>query len=117
MRKRYKRMVAGMVDKAGRRKGKKADPWFVYILECSDGSFYTGVTKDIERRLAEHNAGRASRYTRTRLPVRLRYQEPCTGRAEALARECSIKALPRAKKEQLVENQATGGTRGISKPG
>lgn len=102
MKKRYKRMVAGMVDKAGRRRKNKDEPWFVYILECSDGSFYTGVTKDIERRFAEHNAGRASRYTRTRLPVRLRYRERCAGRAEALARECAIKALRRARKEQLV---------------
>lgn len=104
MRKRYKRMVAGMVDKAARRKKKRDDPWFVYILTCNDGSFYTGVTKDIERRLAEHNAGRASRYTRTRLPVRLSYREQCPGQAEALARECAIKALSRARKERLVSD-------------
>ncbi|MBI5525245.1 MAG: GIY-YIG nuclease family protein [Deltaproteobacteria bacterium] len=76
--------------------------WFLYILECGDGSFYTGVTNDIERRVAQHNAGKASRYTRTHLPVKLVYSERCGTRARALVREREIKALPRRKKEALV---------------
>ncbi len=95
-------MLAGMQKK---RRRKKSEPWFLYILECSDGSFYTGVTKDVDRRLSEHNAGKASKYTRLRLPVRLRYTEKCAGRTEALVRECQVKALPRAKKEALVSAQ------------
>jgi putative endonuclease len=95
----YKRMLKGMQKK---RRRKKGEPWFLYIIECSDGSFYTGVTKNIGRRLQEHNAGKASKYTRLRLPVRLRYTEECAGRAEALVRECEVKALSRAKKEELV---------------
>jgi putative endonuclease len=98
----YKRMLKGMQEKA---RSKKAEPWFLYVLECSDGSFYTGVTKDVRRRLDEHNAGRASKYTRLRLPVRLLYTEECAGRTEALVRECEVKALPRAKKKELVSAQ------------
>jgi putative endonuclease len=100
----YKRMLAGMQKK----RRKKGEPWFLYILECSDGSFYTGVTKDIDRRLSEHNKGTASKYTRLRLPVELRYTEECAGRAEALVRECQVKALPRKKKEELVRGPPAG---------
>ena len=76
----------------------------VYILECADGSFYTGWTNDIDKRLAAHSAGRGSRYTRSRLPVTLRYTEVCAGRSEAMRREQEIKALSRADKLRLVEN-------------
>ena len=58
-------------------------PWFVYIIECSDGSFYTGITNDLERRQQQHNEGTASRYTRSRRPVTLRYQEVCESRSQA----------------------------------
>jgi Predicted endonuclease containing a URI domain len=68
----------------------------VYILECGDGSLYTGWTNDIQKRLAAHRAGSGSRYTRSRLPVALRYVEPCGDRRRAMARECEIKALSRA---------------------
>ena len=78
------------------------DPWFLYILECRDGSFYTGITKDIKRRLHMHEAGRASSYTRTRRPVRLLYEEPCSNRVAALVRECAVKALSRKEKEILI---------------
>ena len=67
-----------------KKRRKKGEPWFLYIIECSDGSFYTGITKDVDRRLQEHNAGKASKYTRRRLPVRLRYTEECADRTEAL---------------------------------
>jgi len=74
----------------------------VYILECSDGSFYTGVTNNIERRQQQHNEGTASRYTRSRRPVVLRYQEICGSRSQALIRECSLRLLSRKEKEELV---------------
>lgn len=75
----------------------------VYMLECADGSLYTGWTNDIEKRMAAHSAGRGSRYTRSRLPVSLRYVEPCDGRSEAMRREQEIKALSRAEKLRLME--------------
>lgn len=80
-------------------------PWMVYIMECSDGSFYTGVTNDIERRQKQHNEGTASRYTRSRRPVILRYQELCGSRSQALIRECSLRLLSRKEKEALVKAQ------------
>lgn len=88
-----------------RRDGSAAasnQPWFVYIIECSDGSFYTGITNDLERRQQQHNEGTASRYTRSRRPVTLRYQEVCESRSQALIRECSLRLLSRKEKEQLV---------------
>lgn len=77
----------------------------VYIMECSDGSFYTGVTNDIERRQKQHNEGTASRYTRSRRPVILRYRELCGSRSQALIRECSLRLLSRKEKEALVNAQ------------
>jgi putative endonuclease len=84
-------------------------PWFVYIIECSDGSFYTGITNNLERRQQQHNDGTASRYTRSRRPVVLRYQETCKSRSEALIRECSLRLLTRKEKEQLVTQGRSGG--------
>ena len=76
--------------------------WFVYLLRCVDGSLYTGITNDISRRCAQHNAGSASRYTRSRLPVALVYQEPQESRSLALRRELAIKRLTRQQKESLL---------------
>lgn len=76
--------------------------WSLYVLECSDGSFYTGVTTDIDRRFREHQEGKASRYTRTRRPVVLVYREACGTRSQSLARECAVKSLSRERKEELV---------------
>ena len=75
---------------------------YAYLLRCADGSLYCGWTNDPERRLAAHNAGRGSRYTRSRLPVALCYLEPCQTRREAMRREWQIKRLSRAEKEKLV---------------
>ena len=69
-----------------------AETWFVYILQCGDGSLYTGITKDVSRRCERHNAGSASRYTRSRLPVIVIYQESQATRSLALKREAAIKA-------------------------
>jgi putative endonuclease len=75
---------------------------FCYILECSDGSFYTGWTTNPERRLKEHNAGRGSRYTRTRRPLKMVYLEPQADRAQAMRRERSLKSRTRRAKLELI---------------
>jgi predicted GIY-YIG superfamily endonuclease len=82
-----------------RRSGTK---WFVYLLRCGDGTLYTGITKSVTRRCEQHNAGTASRYTRSHLPVALVYQEAQASRSLALKREAAIKAMSREKKESLI---------------
>jgi predicted GIY-YIG superfamily endonuclease len=79
-----------------------ANKWFVYVLRCADGSLYTGIAKDVNRRCEQHNAGTASRYTRSRLPVELVYQEAHASRGSALRREAAIKALSRRQKESII---------------
>lgn len=76
--------------------------WLVYVLRCQDDSLYTGITNDLPRRLAAHASGRASKYTRSRLPVRIAYQEPQATKSLALKREAAIKRLPRRAKLALV---------------
>jgi putative endonuclease len=76
--------------------------YYCYILKCADGTYYTGWSTDPDRRLAQHNAGRGSRYTRSRLPVDLVYLEEQPDRLSALKREIAIKRLSRAKKSALV---------------
>jgi UV DNA damage endonuclease len=76
--------------------------WFVYLLRCVDGSLYTGITNDLPRRLKQHNAAAASRYTRSRLPVVLVYQEAQASRSHALKRELAIKGLSRQQKEAMI---------------
>ena len=76
------------------------------MLRCRDGSLYTGITNDLDRRLAAHSAGRASRYTRSRLPVALAYQEPQPTKSHALRREAAIKRLTRARKDALLAPSA-----------
>ncbi len=76
--------------------------WWVYILECRDGTLYTGCTDDVPRRLAAHNAGRGAKYTRSRAPVTLRYREEHPDRSAALRREAAIKRLTRTEKQTLI---------------
>ena len=76
--------------------------WFVYMVRCADDTIYTGISNDLSRRLEQHYAGTASRYTRSRLPVELVYQESQTTRSLALKRELAIKALSRQNKESLI---------------
>ncbi len=83
--------------------------WVVYILRCGDGSLYTGITKDIQRRCQQHNAGTASRYTRSRLPTKLLWQEPHPSQSLALKREAAIKALPRSAKLLLIRSRKRTG--------
>ena len=74
----------------------------VYLLRCADDSLYCGWTTDLDRRLARHQAGTASRYTRTRLPVQLVWSAPAASRSDALREEARIKRLPRPAKELLI---------------
>lgn len=76
--------------------------WVVYILECRDGTLYTGITDDLEKRLRAHNSGRGAKYTRGRGPVELRYRELCAGHSAALRREMEIKRLSRVQKWSLI---------------
>lgn len=80
--------------------------WFVYLVRCADGSLYTGITTNVQRRCGQHNAGTASRYTRSRRPIRLVYQEGWASRSLALKREAAIKSLPRREKELLIQQAA-----------
>ena len=80
----------------------------VYILECSDGSLYTGYTTDLERRVTEHDAGEGAKYTRGRTPVELVHAESFDSRSAAMSREYEIKGLSRAGKKRLVEGDAPG---------
>ncbi len=78
------------------------EKWQVYIVRCSDGTFYTGIAKDLERRLRQHNAGPdGAKYTRARRPVTLVYTEESPSRSEALKTEYRIRKLPAAKKRTL----------------
>ncbi len=76
--------------------------FYCYIVECADGTFYTGWSTDPQRRLRQHNRGTGARYTRTHGPVRLVYIEECADRTTAMKREVAIKALPRGKKKTLI---------------
>ena len=76
---------------------------YVYVLECADGTFYTGYTTDPERRVREHDAGQGAKYTRGRTPVELRHVERFDSKSEAMSREYELKELSREAKERLVE--------------
>ena len=78
--------------------------WFVYILRCGDGTLYTGVTVDVERRLAAHRAGKGAKYTRGRGPLELVYTQEQPDKSAALRREVQIKKLTRPQKEQLIRS-------------
>jgi predicted GIY-YIG superfamily endonuclease len=92
------------MSKKGREARKKApsDRWFVYMVKCVDGSLYTGIAKDVCRRCQQHNAGTASRYTRSRLPVVVVFEEVQHNRILALKREAAIKARTRRQKLALI---------------
>ena len=77
--------------------------WAVYILECSDGSFYTGISNNVEARINTHNASKGAKYTKSRLPVTLVFQENTFNKSESLRREIEIKKLTRKKKMELID--------------
>ncbi|MDP2939083.1 MAG: GIY-YIG nuclease family protein [Candidatus Omnitrophota bacterium] len=76
--------------------------WYIYILECSDSSFYTGITTDLKERIKRHNSGDGAKYTRTRRPVRLIYAKKVDTKSEAKRKEIAIKSLSRENKEKLI---------------
>jgi len=75
---------------------------YVYVIECADGTLYTGYTTDVERRVAEHDAGEGAKYTRGRTPVELVHVESFDSRSAAMSREHEVKALSRGEKERLI---------------
>ena len=85
-------------------KHQKSRECYCYVVECSDGTFYTGWTTSLERRVAAHNAGRGSRYTRLRRPVKLVYFEHLPNRSEAMRREAQIKRMSRQAKLKKISN-------------
>ena len=76
--------------------------WKLYILRCRDGSLYTGITTDVQKRFATHNAGKGAKYTRGRGPLELVYRETCGSHSDALKREAAVKKLSREQKESLL---------------
>ena len=76
--------------------------WYLYMLRCADGTLYTGITTDVEKRFQAHSQGRGAKYTRGRGPLKLVYQECCGSHSDALRREAAVKKLSRAEKEALV---------------
>lgn len=77
--------------------------FYVYILKCNDGTLYCGYTNDMQKRLATHQSGKGAKYTRGRLPVELVYFEEWDTKSDALIRECEIKKMTRAQKENLMK--------------
>lgn len=76
--------------------------WYLYILRCGDGSLYTGITVDVEKRLAAHCSGKGAKYTRGRGPLTLVYRESCSDHSDALRRERAVKALSKEEKLALI---------------
>ena len=86
----------------GHKKGGEAVAWYVYMLRCGDGTLYTGITDDVDRRLAAHRSGKGAKYTRGRGPLELVYTEEQPDKSAALRREMEIKKLRREQKEALI---------------
>jgi putative endonuclease len=82
--------------------------WVCYLLYCADETLYCGITNDLDKRIAAHNAGTAAKYTRARGPVRLTYTEDCVDRSAASKREMAIKKLTREAKLALIQSQLAG---------
>ena len=79
--------------------------YYVYVLLCEDGSYYTGYAKDVKKRVKQHKKGRGARYTRMQPPHKLVYVEPCNSHREAIQREEAIKSLSHSQKQQLATSQ------------
>lgn len=77
--------------------------WFVYVLKCNDGSFYTGITNNLKKRFLEHKNGRGGRYTRSRKVLKMIYSEKLATKSEALKREIEIKSWSREKKIRVLK--------------
>ena len=81
--------------------------YWVYIVRCADGTLYTGIAADVDKRLALHQSGKGAKYTRGRGPLTVVYREECADKSAALRRELEVKALPREKKLALIEGRLT----------
>lgn len=81
--------------------------YYVYLLECSDGTLYCGYTDDLDKRVKIHNSGRGAKYTRGRIPVRTVYYEELSDKSAALKREAEIKKMSRKEKEKLIDGAIT----------
>jgi putative endonuclease len=99
--------MARSEDQKAEMKTPSTNPWFVYILRCADGSLYTGITKDVKRRCQQHNDGTASRYTRSRRPTKLVWQEAHLNRGLAQKREAAIKGWTRREKLEMIRLRRT----------
>ncbi len=97
------RANAAKPAKAKAKAPARGEFWFVYIVRCSDASLYTGIARDVLRRLGEHDAGRGARYTRGRGPVTLCAKRRCATKSDALRLELAVKRLARRDKERLTE--------------
>jgi predicted GIY-YIG superfamily endonuclease len=86
-----------------------ATAWTIYIVECADGTLYTGITNDLAARLAAHNRGTGARYTRSRRPVKLVYKRKAPGRGAATKREAAIKRLTRQEKLKMIARARPSG--------
>ena len=80
---------------------ERAEVWFVYLARCADGSLYTGIARDVEERIAAHDAGKGAKYTRGRGPLEVCAVRRCRSKGDALRLELAVKALTRAVKESL----------------
>ena len=78
--------------------------WCVYILKCSDGSLYTGISNSLSERIVTHNSGKGAKYTKSRLPVTLVYEEHTHDKSRSLRREIEIKKLTRSKKIEIIDS-------------
>ena len=76
--------------------------WYLYILRCKDGTLYTGIATDVQKRLEMHRSGKGAKYTRGRSPLELVYSEECENHSQALKRECEVKKLSKDQKQQLI---------------
>ena len=76
--------------------------WYLYILRCGDGTLYTGITTDVEKRLEVHRSGKGAKYTRGRAPLELVYRDECGSHSDALKRESAVKKLTRIQKEAII---------------
>ena len=90
-----------MLDAVKKSTAKGPESWSVYIARCADSTLYTGIARDVARRLEAHNSGKGAKYTRHRAPIKLIYRETCATRGEAQCREYEIKQMSRQQKLDL----------------
>ena len=94
-----------MPEPPANRYSPPATSWHLYVAECADGSFYTGIAKDVKKRIETHNSGKGSKYTRVHRPVTLVFQEPQADYSAALKREYQVKRLSKPRKVRFVEGE------------